>query len=85
MVEIGIQRFTHFLDERDLAMVESLATANDEQPTLCRDLNIGNLERSHFRDAGTCIAELSSQSQRQSVIAAHALLCTPPYRVPFGL
>src|SRR5216683_7073192 len=55
--EIGIERFACFLDERDLAMFESLATANDEQPTPCRDLDIGNLERSHFRDAGACIAE----------------------------
>jgi len=45
----------------------------------------GNLERSHFRDAGACIAEYGSQSQRQSVITANTLLCTPPDRVPFGL
>src|SRR6266567_8684956 len=80
--EIGIERFACFLDERDLAMFESLATANDEQPAPCRDLDIGNLERSHFRDAGACIAEEGSESQRQSVIAANALLCAAPYRVP---
>jgi hypothetical protein len=29
MFEIGIEQFVGFLDERDLAMFESLATAND--------------------------------------------------------
>src|SRR5437868_7874140 len=38
--------FACFLDKWDFAMFESLATANDEQPTPCRDLHIGKLERS---------------------------------------
>ena len=33
--EIGIEWFACFLDEGDFAMFESLATANDEQPTPC--------------------------------------------------
>src|SRR5881275_2386273 len=31
VVEIDIERFARFLDERDLAMLESFATSNDEQ------------------------------------------------------
>ncbi len=40
MVEIGIERFARLLDQCDLAMFESLATPNDEQPArkLIRDL-----------------------------------------------
>ena len=85
VVEINIEWFACFLDERDLTMFESLATSNDEQPAPGSDLDIGNLERSHFGDAWACIAEQGSESQGQSVIAANELLCTPPYRVPIGL
>ena len=35
VLEIGIERFACFLDERDFAMFEPLATANDEQPAPC--------------------------------------------------
>src|SRR5947209_19381106 len=31
VVEIDCERFARFLDERDLAMLESFATSNDEQ------------------------------------------------------
>ncbi|MDQ2901950.1 MAG: hypothetical protein ABI456_25780 [Ktedonobacteraceae bacterium] len=41
--EIGIERFTGFLDQRDLAMFESLASTNDEQPAPCGDLHIRRL------------------------------------------
>jgi hypothetical protein len=51
VVEIGIKRFACFLDERDLATFESLAMSNDGQTTLCRDLDIGNLEGRDFGDA----------------------------------
>src|SRR5579885_1546074 len=35
VVEIGIEWFAGFLDERDLAMFETLATSNDEQSAPC--------------------------------------------------
>src|SRR5207248_10738007 len=51
MLEVGIKRFAYFLDQRDLAMFEPLATANDEQPAPHGDLNIGDLEGCDFRHA----------------------------------
>src|SRR5260221_6406895 len=46
--EICIERFACFLDQRDLAMLESFPSANSEQPTPRRDLHIGDLERCDF-------------------------------------
>ena len=42
--EIGIERFAHFLDERDLAMLESFAPSNDEQAAPSGDLHVRDLE-----------------------------------------
>src|SRR5712691_1492297 len=85
VVEIRIERFAYFLDEWNLTMFESLATSNDEQPTPCGDLHVGNLKGRHLRDSWTCIPEQGSQSQRQSMIAANELFGTSPNGIPLGL
>ncbi len=56
MGEIRLKRFACFLNERDLSMFKSFASADNEQPTPGRNLHIGNLEGCHFRDAWACIA-----------------------------
>jgi hypothetical protein len=82
--EIRIERFTSFLNQRDLAMFESLPSANNEQPAPCGDLDIGNLESCDFRDAWACIAEERSQRKGQSVISPSSLFSTTSNRIPFG-
>lgn len=48
MGEIRIERFACFLDQWDLAMLESLASADNQQPAPCGDLYIGELESRNF-------------------------------------
>lgn len=61
--EIRIERVACFLDQRDLAMLESFASANNEQPAPCGDLRVGDLESCNLRDTRTCIAKEGCQSK----------------------
>src|SRR5439155_21442516 len=74
--EISIERFTCFLDQRDLAMLESFAPPNDEQTAPGRDLHVRNLEGCDLGDSWTRMAEQGGQRQGQSVITSSGSLCT---------
>jgi hypothetical protein len=85
VVEIGIERFAHFLDQRDLAMLESFAPSNDEQAAPGWDLHVGDLEGCDLGDPWTRIAEQGGQRQGQSVITTSRCFCRPADRIPFRL
>lgn len=83
--EIGIEWFAHFLDQRDLAMLESFAPSNDEQAAPGSYLYVRNLEGCDLRDPWTRIAEQGCQRQGQSVITTSCCFGRPADRIPFGL